>query len=364
MLRNLRTVFYGGEPADPAAIRSILKAGPPKNLVNAYGPTEGCIVASCHRIESVEEEAASIPIGRSLTNVMLYLLDGNLRPVPFGVPGEICIGGDIGAGYWRRPELTRQKFIPDFMSGREGATICRTGDMARLRADGNLDFLGRADEQITIRGVRIQLTAIQIALSSHPDVSEAIVVVRENQAGSRRLVAYVKLRRELQHAAQVLRRYAQSRVPEYLVPSVILLVESIPLNANGKVNRAALAAPREQRRIPTGRESPRTELQQAVATLWRELLMVETVGLNDNFFDLGGDSLLGTRLTVSLRESLGIGVALQSLFSCATLRDFCAALEEAEFPPGRLEKVAGILNRMDALSPVELEEAIRSLARA
>ncbi|HEY4086000.1 MAG TPA: amino acid adenylation domain-containing protein [Bryobacteraceae bacterium] len=364
MLRNLRTVIYGGEPADPAAIRSILKAGPPENLVNAYGPTEGCIAASCYRIERIEEKASSIPIGRSLANVTLYLLDGNLRPVPFGVPGEICIGGDIGLGYWRRPELTRQKFIPDFMSGREGATLYRTGDMARLRADGNLDFLGRADEQITVRGVRIQLTAIQIALSSHPDVSEAIVVVRENEAGSRRLMAYVKLRRELEHAAQVLRRYAQSRVPEYLVPAVIVIVESIPLNANGKVNRAAFAAPREWQRIPAGRQSPRTELQQAVATLWRELLMVETVGLNDNFFDLGGDSLLGMRLAVSLHESLGIGVALQALFSSATLREFCAALEADEITPGRIERVAGILNRMDALSPLELEEAIRSLDRA
>ena len=286
MLRDLRTVFYGGEPADTASIRNILKAGAPGKLVNAYGPTEGCIIASCYQIESLEEGATSIPIGHALTNVMLYLLDRNLRPVPFGVPGEICIGGDIGLGYWRRPELTRQKFIPDFISGRPGATFYRTGDMARLRADGNLEFLGRTDEHVTIRGVRIELGAIQIALSSHPDVSEAVVLVREDHPGSRRLVAYVKLRHQLERAAEVLRRHAESLMPEYMVPAVIVLVESIPLDSNGKVDRTALAAPRKRRHIAAGWQSPRTQLQQAVATLWRELLGVGTVGLNDNFFDL------------------------------------------------------------------------------
>jgi amino acid adenylation domain-containing protein len=361
MLRNLRAVIYGGEPADPAALRNILKTAPPGKLVNAYGPTEGCIIASCYHIESIEENATSIPIGRPLANVMLYLLDGNLRPVPFGVPGEICIGGDIGLGYWRRPELTREKFVPDFIGGKEGATFYRTGDMARLRADGNLEFLGRTDEQVKIRGFRIELGAIQIALASHPDVAEAIVIVREDQPGSRRLVAYVKLRRELEHAADVLRRYALNRMPEYMVPAVIMPVDSIPLNANGKIDKAALTAPRERPQIAAAWETPLTEFQQAVATIWQDLLGVDKAGLNDNFFELGGDSLLAMRLTVSLRQSFGIGVALQSLFSAANLGEFCAALEAEDLVPGRLEKIAGILNRIDALSPLELEDALRSL---
>jgi acyl-CoA synthetase (AMP-forming)/AMP-acid ligase II/acyl carrier protein len=361
MLHNLRTVIYGGEAADPAALRNILKTAPPGNLVNAYGPTEGCIIASCYRIENIDENATSIPIGRPLTNVMLYLLDANLRPVPFGVPGEICIGGDIGLGYWRRPELTREKFIPDFIGGKEGATFYRTGDMARLRADGNLEFLGRTDEQVKIRGFRIELGAIQIALASHPDVAEAVVIVREDQPGIRRLVAYVKLRRELEHAADVLRQYALNRMPEYTVPAVIVPVDAIPLNANGKIDKDALITPRERPQIAAPWEMPLTEFQQAVATLWRELLAVDKVGLNDNFFEIGGDSLLAMRLTVSLRESFGIGVALQSLFSSANLGEFCAALEAQDLVPGRLEKVAGILNRIDALSPLELEDALRSL---
>jgi len=361
MLRNLRTVFYGGEPADPAALRNILRTAPPGKLVNAYGPTEGCIIASCYRIEHIDEGALSIPIGRPLTNANLYLLDVNLRPVPFGVPGEICIGGDIALGYWRCPELTREKFIPDFISGKEGATFYRTGDMARLRADGNLEFLGRTDEQVKVRGFRIELGALQIALASHPDVSEAVVIVREDQPGVRRLVGYVKLRREVEHAAEVLRRHMQSRVPEYMVPAVIVPVDSIPLNANGKVDKAALTAPRERPEIATLWETPMTQLQQAVATVWCELLGVENVGLHDNFFELGGDSLLAMRLTVSLRESFGIPVALQALFSSKSLREFCAALEAGELLPGRLEKLAGILNRIDKLSPLEFEEAVRSL---
>jgi amino acid adenylation domain-containing protein len=361
MLRNLRTVFYGGEAADPAAIRNILIAGRPGKIVNAYGPTEGCIIASCYAIEHVSEQAVSIPIGRPLTNVNLYVLDANLRPVPFGVPGEICIGGDIALGYWRCPELTREKFIPDFIDGKEGATFYRTGDMARLRADGNLEFLGRTDEQVKVRGFRIELGSLQIALTSHPDVSEAVVIVREDQPGVRRLVGYVKLRRELEHASEVLRRHMQSRLPEYMVPAVIVPVDSIPLNANGKVDKAALAAPRERPEIATIWETPMTQFQQAVATIWRELLGVESVGRHDNFFELGGDSLLAMRLTVSLRESFGIPVALQALFSSASLSDFCDALEAAELVPGRLEKLAGILNRIDKLSPVEFEEAVRSL---
>jgi len=361
MLGNLRTVFYGGEPADPAALRNILQAAPPGKLVNAYGPTEGCIVATCYGIEHIDEEAVSIPIGRPLTNVNLYLLDLNLRPVPFGVPGEICIGGDIALGYWRCPELTREKFIPDFISGKEGATFYRTGDMARLRADGNLEFLGRTDEQVKVRGFRIELGALQIALASHPDVSEAVVIVREDQPGVRRLVGYVKLRRELEHAAEALRRYMQTRVPDYMVPAVIVPVDSIPLNANGKVDKTALTAPRERPEIATLWEVPMTQLQQAVATVWCELLGVENIGLHDNFFELGGDSLLAMRLTVSLRESFGIPVALQALFSSESLREFCAALEAAELVPGRLEKLAGILNRIDKLSPLEFEQAVRSL---
>jgi acyl carrier protein len=233
--------------------------------------------------------------------------------------------------------------------------------MARLRADGNLEFLGRTDEQVKIRGFRIELGAIQIALASHPDVSEAIVIVREDQPGNRRLVAYVKLRRELEHAADVLRRYALNRMPEYMVPAVIMPVDSIPLNANGKIDKAALITPRERPLIAAAWETPLTEFQQAVATLWRELLDVDKVGLNDNFFEIGGDSLLAMRLTVSLRESFGIGVALQSLFSSANLGEFCAALEAEDLVPGRLEKLAGILNRIDSLSPVELEDALRSL---
>jgi len=361
MLRNLRTVFYGGEAADPAALRNILKAGPPGKMVNAYGPTEGCIIASCYGIEHIDEEAVSIPIGRPLTNVSLYLLDANLRPAPFGVPAEICIGGDIALGYWRCPELTREKFIPDFISGKEGAMFYRTGDMGRLRADGNLEFLGRTDEQVKVRGFRIELGALQIALASHPDVSEAVVIVREDQPGVRRLVGYVKLRREVEHAAEVLRRHMQSRVPEYMVPAVIVPVDSIPLNANGKVDKAALAAPRERPEIATVWETPMSQLQQAVATVWCELLGVENVGLHDSFFELGGDSLLAMRLTVSLRESFGIPVALQALFSSKSLREFCDALESGELVPGRLEKLAGILNRIDKLSPIEFDEALRSL---
>ncbi|HEY4085633.1 MAG TPA: amino acid adenylation domain-containing protein [Bryobacteraceae bacterium] len=361
MLGNLRTVFYGGAPADPTALHNILRAGPPGKLVNAYGSAEGCILASCYGIGHVDEEARSIPLGRPLTNVNLYLLDANLRPVPFGVPGEICIGGNIALGYWRCPELTRQKFIPDFISGKEGAAFYRTGDMARRRADGNLEFLGRTEDQVKVRGFRIELGAIQIALASHPDVSDAVVIVREDQPGVRRLVGYVTLRREVEHVAEILRRHVQSRVPEYMVPGVIVPLDSIPLNANGKVDKTALTAPRERPEIATVRETPMTQLQQAVATVWRELLGVENVSLRDDFFELGGDSLLAMRLTVSLREAFGIPVALQALFSSKSLGEFCAALEAGELVPGRLEKLAGILNRIDRLSPLEFEEALRSL---
>jgi amino acid adenylation domain-containing protein len=362
LLKDVRAVLFGGEAAEPEPVRNILKHGPPQDLINAYGPTEAAMVSSCHKVVSVPVDAQTIPIGRPVTNVRVYLLDSRMRPVPLGLPGEIYIGGEIGCGYWNRPELNREKFVADVISGEPGALLYRTGDLARLRGNGDFEFIGRIDQQVKIRGYRIELPEVQLAVASHPDVRQAFVMVREDQPGDKRLVAYVTLQRELPYAADALRQYAKSKLPEYMVPAAIVRMESIPLTPHGKIDREALPAPHDRPQTATALVEPGTDLEQAVARIWAELLAVENVGLNDNFFDLGGDSLLGMRLVVALRDTFGIDLPLRHLFNSGTLREFCAMLGSNQPQAGRLEKMARILEEIEQMSGDELEDAVEAFS--
>ena len=320
-------------------MRQILKSGPPQKLINAYGTTEAGIMSTYYEITGLAAAAETIPIGRPVSNVRLYLLDSNTQPVPIGVTGEIYIGGDIGRGYLRRAALTAEKFVPDFISGIPGAKLYRTGDRARLRADGNFEFVGRIDRQAKIRGYRIELDSVQQALSSHPNVRQAFVTVREDQTGYKRLVAWVVPKDGLAFASHALRTYVQSRLPEFMAPAAIIAVDSLPLTRNGKVNAAAL--PDLGGRPKTnGFAPPETDFERGVAELWQRLLSLESVGRDDNFFELGGDSLLGMRLMVSIRDTFGIEVSLRSLFETGTLWEFCASICPSERDSGRLQLVA------------------------
>ncbi|MES1241663.1 MAG: amino acid adenylation domain-containing protein [Acidobacteriota bacterium] len=309
---TLRTLVVGGESVTPDKIQTWyrLLAGRPFRLLNHYGPTEATVCASYFRIDEGGEDLgyARLPIGRPLANVRLHLLDFDLQAVPAGVPGELCIGGiGVARGYLGRPDVTAERFIPDPFApaGEEGARLYRTGDLARHLPDGNLEFLGRVDHQVKIRGYRIEPGEIEAALAEHPAVREAAVLARADEPGPKRLVAYVAAASEPASDAASLRAFLKGKLPAHMVPEAFVVLDRLPLNANGKVDRKALPRPVFEAGGDGETVPPETELQRRIAEVWCELLQRGTVGLHDNFFDLGGNSLLLIRMEGMLRDALG-----------------------------------------------------------
>ncbi|WP_163996532.1 non-ribosomal peptide synthase/polyketide synthase [Pyxidicoccus caerfyrddinensis] len=313
-------VLFGGEASDPEAVRRLLEVGAPRRLLHVYGPTETTTFATWHRVESVDAGVRSIPIGRPLANTTGYVLDAALRPVPRGVVGEFYLGGDgVARGYHERPDLTAEKFIPDPFSKVPGARLYRTGDLVRLRASGDIEFVGRVDHQVKLRGFRIELGEIETALQAHPDVTEAVVLVREEH-GDRKLVAYLMAPEGKVPAPSALREHLSRTLPEYMVPAAFVTLPAWPLNANGKVDRKALPAPTgaDAATTLTAGDAPRTPVQQLVADAFATVLGLPAVGLSDDFFALGGHSLLATRVVSRVRSSLGFEFPLRMLFEAST----------------------------------------------
>ena len=327
VLQGVRRVLFGGEAAEPGPIRNILRYVPPGVLVNSYGPAEGCVATTVHEINTLPEDAVTIPIGRPITNARVYLLDRRMQPVPIGLQGEIYIGGDgVALGYWNRPELTAQKFIPDPFSGQPGALLYRTGDLARMRGNGDLEFIGRIDDQIKIRGHRIELAEVREAIVSHAAVKQVFLMVREDEPADRRLVAYVTLRQPLQAPSESLRVHVKEKLPAHMLPAAFVILESIPLNTNGKVDRTALPAPTLRPEMATSYDAPETELELMLAKAWQELLRIDRVGLNDNFFDLGGHSLLAARLIARIEKETGQNIPVATLFEAPTIAQLAQKL--------------------------------------
>jgi aryl carrier-like protein len=300
-------------------------------LINMYGPTETTIWSAAH---PVGECISSVPIGRPIANTQIYILDKNLQPVPVGVPGEIFIGGEgVTRGYLNRPELTAEKFIRDPFSTDVNSRIYRTGDLGRWLADGNVEFLGRLDHQVKIRGHRIELGEIETALGRHPSVREAVVLAREDSPGDQRLVAYVVAAPNSKPPTTELRRFLQETLPEMMTPSAFVFLDALPLTPNRKVNRKALPTPEGERpELETAYVAPRSELERSFAAIWRELLHVEQVGLHDNFFDLGGHSLLVVQAQARLRDVLGHDVPVVKLFQYPTISALAGFLSEGKQP--------------------------------
>ncbi|HEX3126202.1 MAG TPA: amino acid adenylation domain-containing protein, partial [Thermoanaerobaculia bacterium] len=313
--------FCGGE-ALPGELAARLRPRV-KSLWNLYGPTETTVWSAAGAVESPDPALASQPVGAPIANTGLYVLDANREPVPPGVPGELCIGGDgLARGYVGRPELTAERFVPDPFTG-SGARMYRTGDLARRRATGEIDFLGRIDHQVKVRGFRIELGEIEAALLSHPEVRGAVVLAL-GEGAEKTLTAYVSG----VSSADSLRAHLRSALPEYMIPSAFVFVESFPLNTNGKVDRKALAALKPQEET-TAFVAPRTETERRLATIWSDLLGAGRVGARDSFFDLGGHSLLGTQLVSRVRVELGVELPLRALFEAPALADLAARIEAA-----------------------------------
>jgi amino acid adenylation domain-containing protein len=317
---SLRLVVCSGE-ALPVHLQKLFFDRLPESaeLHNLYGPTEAAVDVTswaCRR----EDERPSVPIGRPIANTQLYLLDANMRPVPVGVAGELYLGGaGLARGYLDRADLTAEKFVPDPFSPTPGARLYRTGDLARYDNDGALDFIGRLDTQVKVRGFRVELGEIEAALARHPSVREAVVVARADEPGDTRLVAYV-VSDEPQLSGSVLRVFLKEQLPDYLIPAAFVTLAALPLTASGKVNRLALPPPDAARPETAGDYvAPRAGVEQRLAQLWAEVLRVERVGVHDNFFDLGGHSILLIQIRSKLRDVFDRDVPMADLFKYPTV---------------------------------------------
>ncbi|HYO51161.1 amino acid adenylation domain-containing protein, partial [Archangium sp.] len=309
---ELRALLTGGD-----RLRRRPRQGQKARLMNHYGPTENTVVATWAPV--VGEAGTLPPIGRPLPNVQAYVLDEGMNPVPVGVGGELYIGGEsLARGYLDRPELTAERFVPNPFSAKPGARLYKTGDVVRRLPDGNLDFIGRADSQVKVRGFRVELGEIEVALAQHPAVREAVVVGRESAPGDKQLVGYVVAKGEAQPSKAELRTYLREKLPEYMVPSALVLLEELPLTPNGKVDRKALPPPGANQAEVESYVAPRNPNEELLAGIWAELLGAEKVGIHDNFFELGGHSLLAMQVMSRLRDTLHVELAVRHLFERPT----------------------------------------------
>ncbi|HEY1303132.1 MAG TPA: MupA/Atu3671 family FMN-dependent luciferase-like monooxygenase [Vicinamibacterales bacterium] len=330
-LRPLRKMLLGGEalPDDLADRFSGVVSG---DVLNMYGPTETTVWST---IAAVDGERRPVPIGRPIANTRIYILDRFGRPVPVGVSGELFIGGDgVTAGYHNRPELTAERFVDDRFSPEAGGRLYRTGDVARYRADGGIEFLGRVDHQVKIRGHRIELGEIETALQRYPGVREAVVVAREDRTGDQRLVAYVASAPGASITVDALRDHLRTTLPKEMVPAAFVTLASLPRTPNGKLDRRSLPAP-DQVRSGTERSfvAPRTTVETQLSRLWEKVLRVRPIGVTDNFFELGGHSLLAVSLFAQIEKTFGRSLPLATLFQGATIEQLARILEQNDLTP-------------------------------
>ncbi|QHF44605.1 non-ribosomal peptide synthetase [Pseudomonas sp. S35] len=324
-LASLRILLCGGERADPAAFRSLLAQAPTLRLVHCYGPTETTTYATTHEVRAMADDADSVPVGRPISNTQVHVLDAYLQPVPQGVTGEICIGGDgVALGYLNRPDLTAEKFVQDPFN--PGALMYRTGDLGRWTVDGLLECIGRNDDQVKIRGFRIELGEIEARLMTCVGIQDAVVLAREDAPGDKRLVAYFTWAAEPVGIDRV-RAHLHGQLPDYMLPSAYVPLDRLPLTANGKVDRKALPVPALDALVSRVFEAPTDALEQTLAHLWAEVLKLEQVGRHDSFFELGGHSLLAIRL-VNLMAGAGLAVSLAELFQHASVAAVAAMLRQ------------------------------------
>ena len=321
---SVRTICLAGEPLTAALADRLYALPGIERVYDLYGPSEDTTYSTC----ALRVSGGPATIGRPIANTELYLLDGRLEPVPVGVVGELMLGGEgLARGYFARPDLTAERFIPDPFSGRPGARLYRTGDLGRFRADGCVEFLGRGDQQVKVRGFRIEPGEIQARLEEHPAVADAAVVVRRDDTGEPHIVAYYTAAGAGAPAAADLRGYLAGRMPAYMLPAAFCRLETLPRTPNGKLDRAALPDPDGRER--SGQVAPRTPTERTLVDLWQGVLGLDRVGITDNFFDLGGHSLLATRLTARIREAMKVELPLRLVFDAPTIAELAAALDDA-----------------------------------
>lgn len=342
ILPRLRLVF-AGEACSWETVAAVRRAAPALIVQNHYGPTETAVAALTYQVpETLAQTQGTLPLGHPLGNVRVHVLDQRMQLQPIGVAGELCIGGaGVTRGYLGRPALTAERFVPDPFDRTPGARLYRTGDLARLCADGTVEFLGRIDHQVKVRGYRIETGEIE-ALLKHPAVQDARVVLREDTPGDKRLVAYLVMpgdpaAQTVAEVIETLRAQLRASVPDYMLPAAFVAIPTLPLNPNGKLDRFALPAPSAVRDMPAGqRRLPRNALEASIASAWSEVLGLEVIGIDENFFELGGDSFKAVRAV----RSIGRGVSVMDLFRHPTIAALAAQLSQAS------TESAGLLHRL------------------
>ncbi|WP_410586711.1 non-ribosomal peptide synthetase [Amycolatopsis sp. lyj-23] len=348
---GVRTVCLAGEPLPGSLADAARRQATVEAVHNLYGPSE----ATTYSTAATVPDGAELPppVGTPIAGTRAYVLDRWLQPVPRGVAGELYLGGaGVARGYFRRPGLTADRFVPDPFSAAPGARLYRTGDLTRRRADGELAFLGRRDHQVKLRGFRIEPGEVEAVLRAHPAVAEAAALVREDVPGDRRLVAYAVAADRVTEAE--LRTHCADRLPAFMVPAAVQLLDRFPLNPNGKLDRAALPPPGDRARAAAEVQPPADAVEAAVVGVWEDVLGVAPVGVHDSFFALGGHSLLATQAAARLRAAFAVDLPLRALFDAPTPARMARALVAAEPQPGQVAAVAELRSQIDALSPEEI----------
>jgi amino acid adenylation domain-containing protein len=377
---QLRELITAGEQLQTTpSIVALFERLPNCRLFNHYGPSETHVATAYALPAGPQTWDALPPIGQPIANTQIYLVDPFMQPVPIGVPGELLIGGDnVARGYLNRPELTAEKFVQLSVNGNRllakghrkfndgiPITVYRTGDLARYRADGNIEYLGRIDQQVKIRGFRIEPGEIEAVLSEHAAVRETAVLAKPDTSGNKRLVAYVVTQPGQTTDALTLRAFLKDRLPEYMVPALVMLLDEMPLTPSGKIDRRGLPEPDESARaVVQAFVEPRTAVEAVVAKVWSDILAVERVGVEDNFFDLGGHSLLATQVISRLKSSFKINLPLRSLFESPTVAELSVAIVALENQPGQAEKIAGVLQKLGGMSPEQMKQLLEAKRHA
>jgi aspartate racemase len=357
-LQQLKQLLAGGDVLSVAHVRRFLQNAPGCKLINGYGPTENTTFTCCHPMTEFAAIDGTVPIGRPITNTRVYVLDGELQPVPLGAIGELYTSGDgLARGYFTRASLTAERFIPNPFS--PGERLYKTGDQVRHLTGGQVDFIGRLDDQVKIRGYRIEPAEIEAMLAQHAGVRQCKVLVQEVTPADKRLIAYVVC--DETETAQ-LRGFLKERLPNYMIPAAFVTLAQMPLTANGKVDRKALPKlelSREQSEQPL--VLPRTPTEQQLAEMWSELLGLNQVSIHDNFFDLGGHSLLLTQLASRMRNTLNVDVPLRSLFEAPTILEMGQMLSNLQVAQHDPAELAQLLGEIKNLTPQEIQAQLIEL---
>jgi aspartate racemase len=339
-LRPVRQLLAGGDVLSSRHVRKVLDALPDCTVINGYGPTENTTFTCCHVMQRGDPVPESVPIGKPISNTRVYIFDEKLHPVPPHTTGELYAGGDgVARGYLKDSGRTAEKFLPDPFSDEPNARMYRTGDLARWRDDGVVEFLGRIDSQVKIHGYRIEPGEIEIVLRTHPIINQACVMSHADENGSKHLVAYFTTVDNREIVGKEMKQFLSGKVPAHMVPALFVRLESLPLSPNGKVDRAALPAPVFAKEELPAVGNAATDLEGQIADVWKRVLRLDRVGLDDNFFDLGGDSLLLLAVHSNLQKGLQLEIPIMDLFEFTTVRMLASRLSK---PPSTVSSLSDV----------------------